>query len=68
MTALEDTPDLAKVKAHELARDDDAEPTKAEIMDDLRQAFREALAGEGHPAREALLELRRKIDNDADAG
>ena len=68
MTAFEDTPNLAKVKADKSPRADDAEPTKAEILDDLRLALKEALAGEGHPAREALLELRRKIDNDADEG
>ena len=67
MVALENIPDAAKVKADESALADDAEPTKAEILADLREALKEALAGKGRPAREALAELRRKIENDADA-
>ena len=67
MAALENSPDAAKVKADASALADDAEPTRAEIMANLREALKEALAGEGRPAREALAELRRKIENDADA-
>ena len=40
------------------------EPTKAEIMDDLRIGLRQAATGEGRPAHEAFKELRRKIEGD----
>ena len=36
------------------------EPTKAEIMEDIRVGLQQAAAGEGRPAREAFRELRRK--------
>ena len=42
------------------------EPTKAEILEELRLGLKEALAGEGRPAREALAELRRKLAGNAD--
>ena len=45
---------------------DDAEPTKAEILADLRKALKEALAGHGIPAREALAEIEREFESDAD--
>ncbi len=48
-----------------LPADDVDEPTKIEIMDDLRTALRQALAGEGRPARAALAEIQPKIANDA---
>ena len=41
------------------------EPTKAEIMEDIRIGLRQAAAGEGRPAHEAFEELRRKIAGDA---
>ena len=42
-----------------LAEDDDREPTKEEIMDDIRQGLRDMKAGyEGRDAREMLRELR----------
>ncbi len=41
------------------------EPTKAEIMDDIRIGLQQAAAGEGRPAHEAFEELRRKIAGDA---
>ncbi len=40
------------------------EPTKAEIMDDIRVGSKQAAAGEGRPAREAFEELRRKLTVD----
>ena len=46
MTAADNTPDLAKVEVDELAAISDAEPTKAEILADLRQALKEALSGD----------------------
>ena len=36
------------------------EPTKAEIMEDIRIGLQQAAAGEGRPAREVFRELRRK--------
>jgi predicted transcriptional regulator len=55
------------IPAEELARTaienflDDYEPTKEEILDDLRQGMRDALAGRTRPAREVLDELRREL-------
>ena len=44
---------------------DDAEPTRAEILADLRQALKEALAGNVRPALEVLDEIDREFeDND----
>lgn len=42
----------------------DGEPTKAEIKEDIRIGLRQAAAGEGRPAREALEEIRRRITDD----
>jgi hypothetical protein len=51
------------------AADDDREPTKAEIMEDIRQGLRDLKAGyEGQDALKSLAELRREIYGDADAG
>lgn len=42
--------------------DDDREPTKEEIMEDIRQGLRDVKAGfEGQDAMESLEELRREI-------
>lgn len=43
------------------------EPSKSELMEDIRIGLRQALAGEGRPAREAFKELRQKIAGDAHA-
>ena len=46
--------------------DDDREPTKEEIMEDLREGLRAVLAGEeGQDALESIEELRRSIYGDA---
>ena len=42
-----------------------AEPTKAEIMEDIRIGLQQADAGEGRPAKEAFKELRQKIYGNA---
>ncbi len=43
------------------------EPTKEEIMEDIRQGLRDVLAGEeGIPAREGLEAIRRRIYGHAD--
>ncbi|MDE2821435.1 MAG: hypothetical protein OXN94_10345 [Chloroflexota bacterium] len=50
-----------------LAEDDDREPTKEELLEDLRVALRDVLAGyEGIPARDGIEAIRRKIYGDAD--
>ena len=41
------------------------EPTKAEIMEDIRIGLQQAAAGEGRPAQEAFDELRRKLAGNA---
>ena len=49
------------------ADDDDCEPTKEEIMEDLRVALRDAMAGfQGQDALEFLDELERESTVDAD--
>ena len=49
--------------------DDDREPTKEEIMDDIRQGLRDVLAGyEGQDAMEFLDELEREARLNADTG
>jgi hypothetical protein len=51
-----------------VADDDDREPTKEEIMDDIRQGLRDVLAGvEGQDAMESLEELRREIYGETDS-
>jgi len=50
-----------------VAADDDREPTKEEIMDDIRQGLRDVLAGEqGMPALEALEALEKRVYGNAD--
>lgn len=50
-----------------VADDDDREPTKEEIMEDLRLALKDAIAGEkGMPARESIAALRRRIYGNAE--
>ena len=45
---------------------DDREPTKEELLEDLRIGLRQAIAGEGMPARESIEALRQRIYRDAD--
>ena len=45
---------------------DEDEPTKDEILSNLRQAMKDAIAGNVRPAREVLAELREEIASDAD--
>jgi predicted transcriptional regulator len=44
---------------------DDNEPSKEEILEDLRIGMMEALAGKGRPAHELLEELRREFGANA---
>ncbi len=67
-----ETPKLKPVPADDvakdpLAEDHDREPTKEEIMDDIRQGLRDMKAGyEGQDAMEFLDELEREAMVDAD--
>jgi hypothetical protein len=50
-----------------VADDDDREPTKEEIMEDIRQGLRDVMAGyRGQDAMEFLDELEREAMVDAD--
>ena len=50
-----------------VAVDDDREPTKEEIMDDIRQGLRDVMAGyKGQDAMEFLDELEGEAMDDAD--
>ena len=67
-----ETPKLKPVPADDvakdpLAEDDDREPTKEEIMDDIRQGLRDVMAGyEGQDAMEFLDELQHRVYGNAD--
>ena len=52
----------------EITHIDAAEPTKVEILADLRQALTEALAGDFRPALEVLDEMDSEIADNADHG
>ena len=41
------------------------EPTKAELMEDIRIGLQQAAAGEGRPAHETFAAIRRKTSGDA---
>ena len=45
---------------------DEDEPTKEELLADLRQSMIDALAGRTRPADEVIEELRRKYPTNAD--
>jgi len=68
-----DTPKVKSVPADDKiqagADADDREPTKEEIMEDIRQGLRDVLAGKQMmPALEALDALEKRIYSDADKG
>ncbi len=66
-----ETPKLksrAKDVPQETEADEDREPTKEELMEDIRIGLREILAGDlGRPAREVLDEIDRELLDDANA-
>ena len=68
MTTMDNIPDLSRSDVDELAPAEVIEPTKAEILADLRQAFKEALAGDLRPALEVLDEIDREIKDNVDNG
>ena len=45
---------------------DEDEPTKEEILADLREGFRDAFAGRVRPVDEVLAELKQEFDFDGD--
>ena len=61
-----ESPDLANAAVNDVASSADTDTTKAEIMEDLRQALRETLAGNLRPAREALDKLDSEMSKSAD--
>ena len=67
-----ETPNLKPVPADDdmqdtVAEEEDREPTKEELLEDLRVALRDAIAGKDEvPAREFLEELIRERDSDSD--
>ncbi|MDE2638747.1 MAG: hypothetical protein OXI30_20455 [Chloroflexota bacterium] len=64
-----DGPKLKPAAPEVIVDDDDREPTKEEIMDDIRQGLRDVLAGyEGQDAMEFLDELEAEAMVDADQG
>ena len=68
-----DTPKITSASAKggqtDAKRDDDREPTKEEIIEDLRIALRDVIAGKKMmPALEALDALERRIYGDAKTG
>ena len=66
MTVPDPVTSIADLPAIDSLADDDLrEPTKEEIMDDIREGIREAKAGEGMPALEALAALRKRVYGDA---
>ncbi|MCY3575297.1 MAG: hypothetical protein OXG92_14270 [Chloroflexi bacterium] len=66
MQAKELNPTLTKEKPA-LEEEYDREPTKEEIMDDIRQALIDVLSGEeGIPALEGLAALEKRIYGDVD--
>jgi predicted transcriptional regulator len=47
---------------------EDEDLSDEEILESLRQAMKEALAGDVRPAREVLAEIERELGGDADNG
>jgi predicted transcriptional regulator len=52
-------------EALEFYFDDDDEPTKEEILEDIRQGMIDALTGNVRPAHEVLDEIERKVRENA---
>ena len=57
---------IGEIPAETLADEDLREPTKEELLEDLRVALKDTIAGkEGIPAREAIAALRKRVYGDA---
>ena len=50
---------------NETTATEESEPTKAELLEDLRQALKEAIAGDLRPALEVLDEIDHEITDNA---
>jgi len=57
---------VSTVLAQHFAADEDDEPTKAEILDSIRESVRAALAGDTRPVDDVIAELKKEFDFDAD--
>jgi O-methyltransferase involved in polyketide biosynthesis len=75
MARLRDEAARQNIPVEEVARrlieehfgfDDDDEPTKEEILEDIRQSMLDALAGRTRPFDEVLAELKEEFDFDGD--
>ncbi len=72
MTRLQSEAERQQVPVDDLVRAaietylNDDEPTREAILEDLRQAMRDALAGRVRPARAVLSELRQDMGRHAD--
>lgn len=63
------TKQALKNQPGELTEQEFPEPTKKELLEDLRIALRDAIAGEeGMPARESIAALRQRIYGNANDG
>ena len=68
MTGTDINPGLPKQHgAADIITPDFDEPTKEELLVDLKRALQEALAGEGRPALEVLDEIDREMMDDANS-
>ena len=69
MTTADINPSLSEQKvADGVSETDLDEPTKAEILADVKTGLQQAFDGDGRPAREAFAEIRSKIVQYADPG
>lgn len=75
VTRLQSVAEREQVSLDELVQeavesylDEQEEPTKETLLEDLRQSMRDALAGQTRPADEVLAELRQKHQINADHG
>ena len=73
LTRLQNAAERQQIPLDDLVREviesylaEDDEPTKEELLDDLRQGMRDAVAGRTRPADEVIEELRRKHSTNAD--
>ena len=57
---------LEQKAADEISETDLHEPTKVEILADVKIGLQQALAGERRQAREVFAEMRQKLGQDAD--
>ena len=73
LTRLQSVAERQQIPLDDLVReviegylDEEDEPTKETLLEDLRQSMHDALAGRTRPADEVIEELRRKHQTNAD--